>query len=238
MRVCLEIHLPPPPIRYVRVELGRAEIGVAEHLLNAPEVGAALEQVRRERVPQQVRVDPLRLEAGVRRQPPQDQERAGAGERAALGVEEELRPVPAVEVRAAAGEVAPQRFDRLAADRDDPLLAALADRGRAAGRGRRRPVEADRLADAQARAVEQLDERAVAERARRRPGRGVDQALGLAGRERARQRVVRARQLELRGRVVVGGADQDAGGGRTSGARRSGARSCAGESPSARSSAR
>jgi hypothetical protein len=43
VRVCLKIYFPPPPIRNVRVELGRGKIGVAEHLLNAPQVGAALE---------------------------------------------------------------------------------------------------------------------------------------------------------------------------------------------------
>ena len=36
-----------------------------EHLLNGPQVGASLEQVRRERVAQEVRVDALRLEAGL-----------------------------------------------------------------------------------------------------------------------------------------------------------------------------
>ena len=72
-------------------------------------------------------MDALRIEARLRGQPAQDEERAGAGQRAALGVQEELRPVPAVEVRPAAGEVAAQRLDRLAPERDDPLLVALAD---------------------------------------------------------------------------------------------------------------
>ena len=101
---------------------------MAEHLLDAAQVGAALEQVRGERVPQEVRMDALRLEAGLLGEPAQDQERAGAGERPALRVEEELGPVAAVEVRPAAGEVAAQRLGRLPADRDDALLAALADR--------------------------------------------------------------------------------------------------------------
>jgi hypothetical protein len=43
VRVCLKIYFPSPPIRNVGVELGRGEIGVAEHLLNAPQVGAAFE---------------------------------------------------------------------------------------------------------------------------------------------------------------------------------------------------
>ena len=58
-----EVQLPASPIGYVGVELGRREIGMAEHFLNAAEVGAALEQVRRERVAQEVRVDAARVEA-------------------------------------------------------------------------------------------------------------------------------------------------------------------------------
>ena len=65
VRVAAEVRLAAAAIRYVRVELGRAEVGMAEHLLDAAEVGAALEQVRRERVAQQVRMDAFRLEAGA-----------------------------------------------------------------------------------------------------------------------------------------------------------------------------
>ena len=62
MRVRLEIQLATAPIGYVRVELCRGEVGVAEHLLDAAEVGASLEEMRRERVAEQVGVDPLGLE--------------------------------------------------------------------------------------------------------------------------------------------------------------------------------
>src|SRR5205807_615205 len=65
-----------------------------------------------------------------------------------------------------------------------------------------RLVEPDRLADPQPGAVEELDERTVAERARRRSGGRVDEALRLAGRQRLRQRAPAARQLELRGGIV------------------------------------
>ena len=43
-----EVSLAPAAVADVRVELGRREVGVAEHLLDAAEVGAALQQVRRE----------------------------------------------------------------------------------------------------------------------------------------------------------------------------------------------
>ena len=95
-------------------------------------------------------------------------------------------PVAAVEVRPAHRDVAAQRVDRGPAERDDPLLRRpCRARARAGRRGRPSGAcEADRLADAEAGAVHQLDERAVAHRARRRPVRGLDQALGL-GRARA-----------------------------------------------------
>ena len=54
---------------------------MTEHLLNTSEVGAALEQMGGERVPEEMGVNPLRLEPRLRREPPQDQERAGPRQR-------------------------------------------------------------------------------------------------------------------------------------------------------------
>jgi hypothetical protein len=204
MRVRTEVRLAPASIRNMGVELRRAEVGVAEHLLDAAEVGAALQQVRGERVAEEVRVDPLGVEPGLRRQAPEDEERAGPCERSALGVEEELGPVAAVEVRPPAAEVAAQRLDRLAAERDDALLVPLPHAtDRATLEVDAAPLEADRLADAQARAVQELDERAVAQAPRRRAVRRVDQALDLAEGEGAGEAAPAARQVDLR-RGVVG----------------------------------
>src|SRR4051794_22415661 len=98
---------------------------MAEHLLHASEVGAALEQVRRERVAEQVRVHAALLEPCDRGEPAEDQEDARAGERAALRVQEEVGAMPPVEVGPPAREVPPERLDGLAADRHDALLAAF-----------------------------------------------------------------------------------------------------------------
>src|SRR5690242_19447240 len=107
---------------------------------------------------EQVRVHALRLEAGLCGEAAEDQERAGACEAAALGVEEQLRTVARVEERPPAGEVAAERSDGLAADRDDPLLRALADAAdEAAVEVDAGLVEPDRLAHAQAGAVQELD---------------------------------------------------------------------------------
>src|SRR5438067_175344 len=123
-----------------------------------------------EGVAEQVRMDTFGLESRRRGELAQDQERAHARERSALRVEKELGPVTLVEERPAAREVAAQRVDRLAPDGDDALLVALADapdeplieiHGAA--------VETDRLRYAKPGPVQELDERAVAEAARRRP---------------------------------------------------------------------
>ena len=155
-------------------------------------------------------MDALRVEPGLRGQAPDDQEGAGAGEPAALRVEEELRSVAPVEVRAAPREVAPEGFDRLAAERDDALLVALPH----AAHGAVLEVDAaalqpDRLAHAEPAAVEELDEGPVAQAAGRRAVGGVDQALDLAERERARQPLAPPRQVDVGRRVVAPQAQRD-----------------------------
>ena len=50
-----------------------------EHLLHGAEVGAALEQVGRERVAEQVRVNALGLEPGLLGEAAEDEERARRG---------------------------------------------------------------------------------------------------------------------------------------------------------------
>src|SRR4051794_31995692 len=194
----------------MRVQLGRAEIRVAEHLLDAPQVGAALEQVRRERVAQEVWVDALGLEARAAGEAAQDQESACAGEAATLRVQEELRTVPPVEIGTPVSEVASERIDRVPADRDDALFVALAgatdeplfqvDAG---------AVETDGFAHSEARAVEQLDQCPVAHHSGRRARGGLDQTLGLGGRERAWELAPTAWKLERGGRAVRACPEQD-----------------------------
>jgi hypothetical protein len=108
-------------------------------------------------------VHAFRLQTGLLGQASQDQEGAGARQRAALRVQEQLRSVPAVEVWPAAGQVTAECVHRLPPDRDDALLAALPDRSDQplfqihAG-----SIEPDRLTDPEARSVEELHERPVA----------------------------------------------------------------------------
>src|SRR5215471_2998220 len=202
--VSLEVQLPSPPIGYVRVELCRRQIGMSEHFLNRSQVGAAFEEVRREGVAQEVRMDAFRLEPCLVRQAAEDEEYALAGERPAARVEEQLGAVALVEEGPAPREIAPERLRRLASHRYHTLLAPLAKTadepvfeidGLA--------VERDGLADAQPGAVEQLAESLVAEGARRRPGGGIEEPLDLGGRERARQRPAALGKLDV-GRGIVG----------------------------------
>src|SRR5258705_7602511 len=51
------VHRPHPLLQHVGVNLRRRQIGVAEHHLDGAEIRAALEQVRRERMPQHVRAE-------------------------------------------------------------------------------------------------------------------------------------------------------------------------------------
>ena len=63
---------------------------MAEHLLDAAQVGAALEQVRREGMSEEMRVDALGLETGALGEPAENQEGTGPRQRSALGVQEQI----------------------------------------------------------------------------------------------------------------------------------------------------
>jgi hypothetical protein len=128
-----------------------------------------------------VRVHALRLQAGAYGRTAEDEERARACERAALGVQEELGAVASIEMRPPAREVAPDRFRRLPPDRDDPLLVAFAP---SANEPRvevdRAPHETDGLADTEPGGVEELEQGGVAQRSRRGSGRSLEDAFDVA----------------------------------------------------------
>ena len=129
-------------------------------------------------------------------------EGARTGERPALRVQEDLRPVALVQVRPPAREVAPERLDGLAPDRDDPLLRALAEG----------PHDAVVEVDGATLEAHRLDTRSPAPyssstSARSRRSRGatrgrLDEPLGLGGRQRPREAAGAARRGERGGRVL------------------------------------
>src|SRR4249919_2763267 len=87
VRMRSEVGVAATTVGDVRVPLRRREVGVPEHLLDAAEVGAALEQVCGERVAEQVRVDARRIQTCLLGEASEDQERPGARERSAARVE-------------------------------------------------------------------------------------------------------------------------------------------------------
>ncbi len=185
----LEVDLAPSAIGDVGVALGRSEICMPEHLLDGTQIGSALEQVCREGVAQEVGVDAARLEARPIGKLSQDEESARARQRATADVQEELWPVPAVEVRAPEREVAAHRFRGRAPERYQALLVSLAEHADdSLFEGDATLLEPDRLGHTETGAVEELDERPVAQRSWARAGGRVDETLGLRRRKRAGER--------------------------------------------------
>src|SRR3954470_14471130 len=134
-RVAAGVHLAQPVDGHQRIDLRRRHRGVPEQLLHDTDVGAAVEEVGGEGVPQRVRRD-LRRQAGPLGRRPQDRPRALPRQRPAADVEEQgPAPDPAAggsggrpgrQLRPRADQVVLDRLERVRPDRDDPLLAALA----------------------------------------------------------------------------------------------------------------
>src|SRR5918999_3749852 len=125
-RVRLEVHVLQALARQVRVELGRRDVRVSEHLLHGAQVAAAREQMRRERVPERVRAHAVREPGGLR-VAAHDLVEALPRELAAAEVDEEVRLRDALdEPWAATLQIDAQGPQRRLADRHDPLLRALA----------------------------------------------------------------------------------------------------------------
>jgi hypothetical protein len=159
---------------------------MAEHLLDRAEIGATLQQVRREGMAEEVGMHTARLESGAVGELSEDQERAGASQWAAADVQEQLRPVAAVEMRAAEREVSTNGLRSRASQRYQALFVSLAQHADdSLVDGDATLLESDRLGHAQAGAVQKLDERPIAQCARAGAGSSVYEALGLRGRESA-----------------------------------------------------
>src|SRR5580765_4219700 len=88
----------------VRVSLRRAQTRVAEELLDGAQVGAALQEVRRERVPERVRAD-AEPRTGGRHVAPYEPIDAPRAERGAAIVDEERNATPASRRRGSSHEL-------------------------------------------------------------------------------------------------------------------------------------
>ena len=149
---------------------------MSEQLLDRPQVGPALEQVRGEGVSQPVRVrnEPAQC---ARVEPPA----AGGEEERVLRAARELGP--------AVAQIAREPVRRLLPERDDAVLRALAapDAHELLLEVDVAEVEADRLGAAQPGGVDELDERAIAERDRTLSLEPREEALHLCRPRRVRQ---------------------------------------------------
>ena len=141
------------------IDLRRRDVGMAEHRLHAAQIGAVIEEMAGEGMPQHMRRQPRRIEPGLQRQ--RLEELAAAAPRqmplAPVRGKEEGRGLALGEEMAAHREILGERGARRLAQRHEPLLVALAaddEEARIAPcRGERQSHE---LRDAQARAVEQF----------------------------------------------------------------------------------
>ena len=165
----------------VAVDLRGRERRVPEQLLDRPQIGSALEQMGRERVPQPVRVGEKAAER-ARVEPP-----------AARG-EKECVVRPAGELRSRIAQVPRDDVGCLLAERDDPLLAALAAHAHVLlFEVDVAQVEPDRLGASEAGGVDELDQRVVAQRERPVAVERVDDRLDLLPLRRLRQALRAAR---------------------------------------------
>src|SRR6185503_13021047 len=186
---------------HVGVALGGGETAVAQQLLDETEIRTRPQHVGGEAVAEGVGRDPLG-DAGAPRAGAHDAQRAPRGEPAAPRVEEE-RPAPP----AAPGQVGREGLERRLPDRNDALLAALAENAHGA------PalveivdVEAAALGHPQPARVEQLEQRAIARPAHRRLRLGAQELGGLVHRQERREAPSQARSAHLARRIHLEGA--------------------------------
>src|SRR5205085_10860028 len=109
----------------VRVALGRRETGVAEELLDGAQVGAAVQEMGRERMAERVRAR-VHPRAGGARVLGDDARDAAGSEAPAAHVQEDRVGIP-TGARRPAATVIVERGKGGCADRDEALLAALAE---------------------------------------------------------------------------------------------------------------
>src|SRR5436190_10163358 len=162
-RMSSGVHLADPLTGHVGVQLGRGDTRMTEQLLDDPQVGPTLEQVRREGMTKRVRAHRER-QAGHPRGGLDDRERLLAREPCAAIAEEERPAAPRLDVRDRE-ETRPvlrnppsEPVEGDLADRHEALLVSLADHADEAAIGREVfAIEPERLAHPKTRRVQELE---------------------------------------------------------------------------------
>jgi len=148
----------------MRIDLGRRDVGVAEHFLDGAEVGPALEQVGGKGMAEGMRRDGL-LDAGSVDVASEDFPGTHARERLATSIQEEdALPLPFLEFRALLADVGRNGRDRGSADGHEALLAAFAENtDQLLLENEVAHAERDPFGDTKTGAIGQLEHRAIAE---------------------------------------------------------------------------
>src|SRR6266446_10587236 len=149
-----------PLAEHMGIDLRRRDIGVAEHLLDAAQIGAVVEEMAGEGVAQHVRRDAPGIDAGEDGEVLEELAAAPPREMALRTArwKEEARGLALGEELAAPRRIGGEREARRLAERDETLLAALALDGQETVLAQPRQRQRDELGDAQPGGIEQLDE--------------------------------------------------------------------------------
>jgi hypothetical protein len=145
------------------VDLRRTDIGVAQKLLDSPEIGTSLEKMSRIGVPKGVRVQGAAVGEGI----PGEHPPGVAGRHpVSSGIDEERAGRFPEQLRPGAPEIGGYRVARRGAQRQAPDFCALAQhRDRRPAQVDGLDIEAATLAHAQPGAVQELEERGITPRA-------------------------------------------------------------------------
>ena len=189
--------------RHVRVDLRRRDRGVPEELLHHSHVGTALQQVRREGVPQRVRRDVCRDLRAVGGRADHEPGALTRQRRAACSQEEPCRRASSRgEPGSHPREVRVDGGTCIGPDRNDALLRALAPEAQHVTVGEVIDIEPDGLGYAGAGRIEQLQQGAIPDPDRLIRRRRVEETLHLVDREGLRKSPRRLRRTQPPARVV------------------------------------
>src|SRR5216683_2628096 len=204
------VHRPQIVAVDVRVQLGGGEVRVAQHFLHGAQVRAALEQVRRERVPEGVRRYPLR-QPGEAGRSLDDAPRAHPRQGRAAGVEKhQPASLPLVEAGADLAGVQRHRPERPPAHRHDALLRTLPENaGEAILVQDVLQLQAHELGHPRAGGIREFEQCAVADRERLVGIGRREQAFDLGDRQDGRQAAPLPWRLQTLARVARGMAFAD-----------------------------
>jgi hypothetical protein len=147
---------------HMRIDLSRRDVRVTEHFLYRNEVGAALQQVRGEAVPERMGRD-VAIHPRIPNVLSDDLPRAHPAEWAPMLIQEDhTSGLAAIQLRASSSKVAPQHSNRTASEGDDPMPVSLAmNRNEALIQGQIPHSQADQLGDAKTGAIQSFQHREI-----------------------------------------------------------------------------